>query len=649
MGKIVAMQSRFKVFWCGVLIEDAIALGVCVSTLLGCVATSSANAATIEAKPVPDGLNLQSEWETMQTIPSAEMDKDQDPDSLLIPDSSLEGSEQRLVQAPQIPPSIQLPPQPDPNRDRFPQPVPTPEPLPQESPPPVLTPTPTPAPTTAPASDSLQVNKIQVLGSTIFSQDELNPITQKVEGRVVTLEELRNVADAITQLYLNQGYITSRAILVDQAVTDGVVQIRVIEGTLEEIRVEGTRRLNPNYIRSRVRLGAGRPLNTGKLEDQLRLLRIDPLFKNIEASLRAGSGVGQSILVVRVTEANPLEGSLGVDNYSPPSVGSERLGVNLRYRNLTGLGDEIAGSYYHTTTSGADIFDFSYRVPLNAMNGTLQLRAAPNRNKVTQRPFDVFDIRGETELYEISYRQPLIRSPREEFALSLGFTYQDGQTFTFAGPTPFGLGPDENGVSRTSVVKFGQDYLRRDVRGAWALRSLFSLGTGLFDATVNEDPVPDGRFLSWLGQIQRVQVLNNDNFLILQADVQLSTSGLLPSQQFVIGGGQSLRGYRQNVRAADNGVRFSIEDRITVQRDEAGAATMQFAPFIDLGWVWNVDDNPNPLPDERFLAGVGLGLIWQPIPKLNIRLDYGIPLVEIDDRGENAQDQGFYFSVNYQL
>jgi hemolysin activation/secretion protein len=99
-------------------------------------------------------------------------------------------------------------------------------------------------------------------------------------------------------------------------------------------------------------------------------LRIDPLFKNIEASLRAGSGVGQSILVVRVTEANPLEASLGVDNYSPPSVGSERLGVNLRYRNVTGLGDEIAGSYYHTTTSGADIFDFSYRVPLNAMNGT---------------------------------------------------------------------------------------------------------------------------------------------------------------------------------------------------------------------------------------------------------------------------------------
>jgi hemolysin activation/secretion protein len=151
--------------------------------------------------------------------------------------------------------------------------------------------------------------------------------------------------------------------------------------------------------------------------------------------------------------------------------------------------------------------------------------------------------------------------------------------------------------------------------------------------------------------VQRVQVLNNNNFLIVQGDIQLSTSGLLPSQQFVIGGGQSLRGYRQNVRAGDNGVRLSIEDRITVQRDEAGAATLQFAPFVDVGWVWNVSDNPNDatLQDERFLAGAGLGLIWQPLPKLNIRLDYGIPLVDIEDRGENAQDRGFYFSVNYQF
>jgi hemolysin activation/secretion protein len=551
--------------------------------------------------------------------------------------------------------------QPNPNQERFLQPPPNPTPVTPNSTPPIQpSPTPTPPspsnqtpsqPSPSPTTQTVQVKKINVTGSTIFTPEQLNRIVQPYEGQTLTLEQLREAADKITQLYLDQGYITSRAILREQVVSDGVVEIVVLEGSLEEIQVEGTRRVKPSYIRSRVQLGAGKPLNTGKLEDQLRLLRADPLFENVEASLRAGTRVGQSILIVRVTEANPFEGSVGIDNYSPPSVGSERLGLNLLYRNLTGYGDDISASYYHTTTSGADTFDFSYRLPLNPMNGTLQLRAAPNRNKITQEPLNVLDIRGQSELYEISFRQPLIRSPREEFALSLGFTYQDGQTFLFGSPAPFGIGPEANGVSSTRVIKFGQDYLRRDVKGAWSLRSLFSIGIGTLGATINPDPIPDGRFVSWLGQVQRVQILNENNFLIVGADIQLTPDSLLPSQQFVIGGGQSLRGYRQNVRSGDNGVRFSLEDRITLQRNEAGAATFQLAPFFDSGIVWNKSDNPNNqfLPSQRFLAGIGMGLIWEAQPGLTLRLDYGYPLIDIKDRGTNAQDEGFYFSVRYQF
>lgn len=503
---------------------------------------------------------------------------------------------------------------------------------------------------TPPEENQISVQEINVTGSTIFGEAELNPIIEPVEGRTVTLEELRSVADGISQLYLERGYITSRAVLVEETLDTDVVEIRVIEGSLEEIQVEGTRRLNPSYVRSRVRLGADTPLNTGELEDQLRLLRVNPLFENVEASLRAGTGLGQSILVVRVTEADPFEGSVGIDNYSPPSVGSERLTANARYLNLTGIGDEIAAQYNRTTAGGAHTWDFNYRAPINAMNGTVQLRTSFNENEVIQEDLQVFDIQGESDLYEINYRQPLIRTPRREFALSLGFTHQDGQTFTFAGPTPFGVGPDEDGVSRTSVLKFGQEYTLRQTSGAWAFRSLFSFGTGLFDATENSDVDennPDGQFVSWLAQIQRVQILNPDNFLIIQADLQLAFDSLLPAQQFVIGGGQSVRGYRQNVRAGDNGFRVSVEDRITLERDESGIATFVLAPFFDVGYVWNRGTNPNELLDQTFIAGLGLGILWEPLPNLNLRLDYGLPLVDLEDRGANAQDEGFYFSVNY--
>jgi hemolysin activation/secretion protein len=555
-----------------------------------------------------------------------------------------------LVLVASVYPSIAQAPNPqgNPNQDRFPQSLPTPAPLPPESQP-QLQPTPTPESTEIPNNQTIQVQKVEVLGSTLFNSVTLNPIIQPLEGRAVTFGELKKAADAITQLYLNQGYITSRAVLVDQKVTDGMIKIQVIEGGLETIDVQGTKRLNPDYVRSRIALGTVKPLSTAKLEEQLKILRLDPLISNIEASLQPGNTVGQSILIVRVTEAKAFNANLSIDNYSPPSVGSERLGLTANHRNLTGMGDELSFAYYFSTQGAANTYDFTYKVPLNAMNGTLQLRSSINNNQVIDPKFKALNISGESELYEISYRQPLIRSLREEFAVSVGFSYQNGQTFTFAGPTPFGFGPDPQGNSQTRVFKFGQDYVRRDTKGAWAMRSLFSLGTGIFDATINPNPIPDGRFFSWLGQVQRVQTLNKDNLLIAQAELQLAPNALLPSQQYIIGGGQSVRGYRQNARAGDNGIKFSLEDRFTVHRDASGNSMLQLTPFIDLGYVWNVDSNPNLLQSQQFLAGTGLGILFQPLPNLNLRLDYGIPLINLKDRGTNAQDDGLYFSANYRL
>ena len=546
--------------------------------------------------------------------------------------------------------------QPDPNRDRLIQPdTEPPSPLPR-APEPVLPQSPDaqpiPSGSEQPADAeqpqiTIFVRRIEVVGSTVFGPEDFNPIVQPLEGREVTLQQLTDAANAITQLYLTDGYVTSRAVLGEQEIVGGVVQIQVIEGGVQEIQITGNQRLNSGYIRSRLQLGTDTPLKAAQLEDQLRLLQADPLIEQIRGRLQPGEGIGETVLVVEVEEANPFRFGFNFDNYSPPSVGSERTGVSVGYLNLTGNGDSLSGSYNRSTTGGSNVWDVSYRIPVNPMNGSVQLRAV----------FDDFDAssslaEGNSERYEISYRQPLIRSTREELALSFGFSYRDGQTFFGDMPVGFGIGPDlDTGVSRTSVIRVGQDYVRRDTQGAWALRSQFNIGVGLFDATNNTAPIPDSEFLSWLGQIQRVQRLSSNNLLILQADVQLANDGLLSSEQFVIGGGQSLRGYRQNARAGDNGFRFSIEDRITLMQDQPAAELLQIAPFVDIGSIWNDSDNPNnpSLPDQRFLAGAGMGVLWQPVESLNIRLDYGVPLVDISDEGDNLQEDGFYFSLNYQF
>ena len=500
----------------------------------------------------------------------------------------------------------------------------------------------------SPIAQAIAVKKVEVIGSTILTSAELATISKSLEGQQVTTEQIQQAAQSITQIYADLGYITSQAVVDPQKVVDGIVTIQVIEGRVEKIEILGLTHTNPEYVRSRIELGTGKPLNTAKLEDQLRLLRADPIFSDVEASLKAGSQVDSSILVVTVKEANQFGGFASIDNFSPPAVGSERYGGGLFFRNLSGNGDTFTASYYGTTTGGSNQYDLSYGIPLNPMNGTLSLRYSPSNYRITQSPFDILNIRGNNNLFDLTFRQPLVRSSVEEFALSLGYSYQKGQTFAFNDlATPFGIGPEADGTTRTSVIKFGQDYTLRDLFGAWSLRSQFSLGTGLFGST--SVTTPSGSFLSWLGQIQRVQSLGTDSLLIGALDLQLSADPLLSSQQFTIGGGQSLRGFRQNARSGDNGFRVSLENRFVALRNEKNASLLQVIPFLDAGAIWNHANNPNTLPRQNFLAGGGIGVLFTPLEKLNIRLDYAIPFVNLSDRGSNLQESAFYFSLSYQF
>ncbi len=527
---------------------------------------------------------------------------------------------------------------------------------------------PNPCPQSLTASPPITIRCLQVTGSTVFNQNQLEQAlnTNNLEfiGKPLTQEALEEVllkvSQVITQLYLSEGYLNSRAVAL-QPVVDGIAQIQVIEGTVadENIIIEGTDRLK-DYVRERVKLGIGKPLNVKSLEEQLRLLRNDPLFNSVEASLRPPTQDttrptpeapnNQSVLVVRVTEADPFVGNISLDNYSPPSVGSERLSLNLLYRNPTGIGDEIGVSYRPRleTIDGTYRLEFGYQAPLNPMNGTLALRGLIDNNLVVNGPFVPLNIRGNSERYEITYRQPLIRHPREELALSLGFQYFQGQTFTFAGPTPFGFGPNTQGISNTSVLTLGQDYTLRDASGAWTFRSQFRIGVDILGATSNPSPIPDGQFFVWLGQVQRLQLINGDNLFVLQLELQLTPNPLLASEQFVIGGAQSVRGYRQNVISGDNGFRLSLENRITIARNEIDDPVLILAPFLDMGAIWNAPNNPNIIiANSNFIAGLGLGLIWQPIKGLNFRIDYAPPLVNLNIRGNNIQDNGLYFSASY--
>jgi hemolysin activation/secretion protein len=544
------------------------------------------------------------------------------------------------------PPGVTIPPSaPEAIEQTIPNPSQTPRPLPEEtpSPPPesgLQTPPTQESPeVTSPSGDRFFIKKIEVLGNTVL-EDEIAKLIQPYENRSVTFEELLELRSAIIQIYINNGYITSGAFLPNnQDLNSGIVQIQVVEGEIKQIEIGGLNRLREGYVRSRLERAISTPLNRQRLEEALQLLQLDPLIEQVNAELVAGSNPGSNILRVSLKEAPAFHAAIGVDNNQSPSIGSVQGSVEVSHDNVLGFGDRLAAQYGRT--EGLDFYDINYTIPINARNGALNFRYNNGDSRIIEREFRDIGIRSETQTYSLNFRQPITRTPTREFALSLGLDLRRSQTYILDDrPFSFTEGT-EKGESKVTVIRFSQDWVDRGTRRVLAARSQFSLGIDAFDATINNTGT-DGRFFSWLGQFQWVQQLSPRNLLVARIDAQLTPNSLLPLERFSIGGVDTVRGYRQNQLVADNGILGSVEVRIPLASD---SSRLQLAPSFEIGTVWN---NRDIDPDPATIASLGLGLRWQMTPDLSLRLDYGIPLISVSNRGNSLQDNGIYFSVRYQ-
>jgi hemolysin activation/secretion protein len=593
--------------------------------------------------------------ETLDRSPNSSLDGSdaQTPRASHTPRSATEFTSTLLAQ--RIPSNLPLPrpgevaPEPDaPSRQDLPEPQ-----LPQLPSPDQLLPgqTPSVGPGDSPDAPAMvRVERFQLEGvsARAFSSADrktLEDSLAELTGRELTFAELLQARSLVTQFYVDRGYVTSGAFIPPQTLDNGVVIIQVVEGTLEDINVSGLERLQRSYVRDRLRLAARTPLNVDRLLEGLQLLQLDPLIGNISADLQAGTQPGTSVLEVTVREADTLNTQFSFNNARSPSVGSFRRQVQLTQANLFGFGDEISAGY--SNTDGSDGFDLSYSLPLNPRNGKLRLAAGFTDSRVIEDPFDQLDITATSRYYELSFRQPIVQTPGEELALGLTFSRQESQTelgINDIGPFALSPGADDQGRTRVSALRFFQEWTQRDSRQVLAARSQFSLGLDAFDATVN-DSAPDSRFFSWRGQGQWVRLLAPDTLLLVRGDVQLADRDLLPLEQFGLGGQESVRGYRQDALLTDNGALLSTEVRIPILRlGRRNRGVVQIVPFIDFGTAWN---NKGDDPDPNQLVGTGLGLLWRQGNNFTARLDWGIPLVDVDSNKRTWQENGLYFSVVY--
>jgi hemolysin activation/secretion protein len=509
--------------------------------------------------------------------------------------------------------------------------------------PPVVAPQPE-APGELEAGPRLAVKGFAFEGNRAVPTAALDALAAPYAGRDVSVGELEELRQTLSRYYVERGYINSGALLPDDFYRDGIVHFRIVEGRIDQVRLQGLRGLRPAYVEDRLVRG-DEPLNVNVLQERFQLLLADPLFSKMNARLEPGSEPGSATLDVDVTRARPWDLAVYANNYQAPSTSAEAVGVTGTLRNLTGLGDALDATLQQGRGDNAE-YIFNWVVPVTYRT-QIRARYDHQSSEVLQEPLDTLDLKGSFNAYELGVTHTLIDTLRRNFTLGLTYTYRENST-TLLGE-PFSFVPGEpTGTSRVNAVRFGQEYLERWQNQALALRSTFSWGI------TNSQPgsvppafaplVPAEDYFFWLGQAQYSRlILPNGASVSLRGTVQLTNDRLVPIEQIAVGGVYSVRGYPENLLVRDKGYFGTIELRWPLLDRPAQRNRLFVIPFFDFGAAWNVGADPQDI------SSVGVGLNWQ-FHGLTAELYYGYRLRDLDiHTGNTLQDNGISFQVRYQF
>jgi len=480
-------------------------------------------------------------------------------------------------------------------------------------------PDPAPPPARAAAGERFVLTAVEFRGNAVLSAPELAALAGPDIGRAVTLPDLEALAARVTAAYRARGYFLAQALVPQQRIQDGRVEISVLEGRLGQVqlRLAADAPITEAHVRAILaHLPPGQPLRQAPYERTMLLLSDLPGLK-VQSGLEQGADTGATDLVVEIgPDGRRWSGSIGADDYGTPAVGEARASVALRYASPFGIGDDADLRLMTSDNTNQTFGRVSYEAPLGADG----LRLGAGLARVDYQlgaQFAPLDATGVADIADFSAGFPVLRSRARNAFLRFGGELKRLKDVTGA----VGLRSDK----RVTAFSLGATWESRDdvlgggyVNGAFtwrggrlAFRDAVALG-------IDQDPAVGrrtaGDFTRFSLQGSRLQALFGPNNLYLSFAGQWADRNLDPSEQMGLGGEGAVRAYSSDEVLVDTGGVASAEWRVSVNERLVAAA------FFDVGiGVLSQDPLPGAPRNERALRGAGLGLTWDAPWEINVR------------------------------
>ena len=472
--------------------------------------------------------------------------------------------------------------------------------------------------------------------STVYSDEELASLYEDRLGRKVALAEVFGIADAITARYRNDGYILSRAILPPQTIEDGAVTIRIVEGYIDEVRIEGEvrgeRALLDAYA---AKIKRSRPLSIGDLERYLLLIDDLPGISS-EAVLNPAKDTPGAADLVILVEEDAEDGFVRLDNRGTRFNGPARLWLGAGLNSLAGAHERTAARFVTADRLKRELvyLEVGHERQVGTEGDKLHLSFTHTDSDPGHTLRDL-NIESVSRSFSVGFVSPLIRSRTENLSLRADFTVRNSETTIHA-----------NRLSRDRVrfVSLDARYDSADGLGGVNMLGL-GLDRGLNVMGASRKGTTDlsrekGRadFTRLRLNASRLQRLGARWSLLADFRSQLAASKLLASEEFGLGGEGCGRAFDPAEVAGDDGACLLAEIRYGHSLGAGALQGYQIYGFYDVGRVWRKD--PGALRKKADLSSAGLGVRLNFTEWLSGSLEAAWPLARKAEGPEDSR-RGF--------
>uniref|UniRef100_A0ABS3MHQ9 ShlB/FhaC/HecB family hemolysin secretion/activation protein n=1 Tax=Bradyrhizobium quebecense TaxID=2748629 RepID=A0ABS3MHQ9_9BRAD len=483
------------------------------------------------------------------------------------------------------------------------------------------------------------IDDFAVQGADRLPQVEIEEAIYPFLGPNKTSEDVEKARAALEKAYHDKGFQTVSVAVPQQNVTGGVVTLKVTELKVGRLRVKNSRYFDLDRIKdSAPSLKEGTVPNFGDVTKDIVSLNQWP-DRRVTPALRAGVAPGTVDVDLNVEDKAPFHASLEANNRQSPSTTASRVSATVHYDNLWQLGHSLSFTYQVAPErpSDAEVFSGSYmaRIPNADWLNLLFYSVKSNSNVATIGGTNVVGpgtIIGERAVITLPTREGLFHT------LSVGMDYKHFDQTVKLGTDGFSSPVTYYPVVATYGATFQEEKFTTQFNAGvtYNIRTLSSPWDEFDAKRFKASP----SFAHLNLDVSHTQELPEGFQLYGKVQGQIADGPLVSSEQFSLGGLDTVRGYLESEVLGDNGAVANFELRTPnvggmlqgELKSETGDGKPRFITFNDWRFFTFFDAGyasiQQPLPDQQssFVAwSYGLGTRFKTFEYFNGMVALSVP------------------------